>query len=63
MLPALGRLPEVRRLVSRRQYFFIHAPRIFAGNPMHKGFCELRWIGFQSLVNGSAKYWIDEFVL
>ena len=27
MLPALDRLPEVRRLVSRRQYFVIHAPR------------------------------------
>ena len=27
MLPALDRLPEVRRLVSRRQYFAIHAPR------------------------------------
>ena len=27
MLPALDRLPEVRRLVSRRQYFVLHAPR------------------------------------
>ena len=27
MLPALDRLPEVRRLVSRKQYFVIHAPR------------------------------------
>ena len=27
MLPALDRLPEVRRLVNRRQYFVIHAPR------------------------------------
>ena len=27
MLPALDRLPEVRRLVARRQYFVIHAPR------------------------------------
>ena len=27
MLPALDRLPEVRRLVTRRQYFVIHAPR------------------------------------
>ncbi len=27
MLPALDRLPQVRRLVSRRQYFVIHAPR------------------------------------
>ena len=27
MLPALDRLPEIRRLVSRRQYFVIHAPR------------------------------------
>ena len=27
MLPALDRLPQVRRLVNRRQYFVIHAPR------------------------------------
>ena len=27
MLPALDRLSEIRRLVSRRQYFVIHAPR------------------------------------
>jgi len=27
MLPALDRLPDVRRLVARRQYFVIHAPR------------------------------------
>ena len=27
MLPALDRLPEIRRLVARRQYFVIHAPR------------------------------------
>ena len=27
MLPALDRLPEIQRLVSRRQYFVIHAPR------------------------------------
>ena len=27
MLPALDRLPEVRRLVAHRQYFVIHAPR------------------------------------
>ena len=27
ILPALDRLPEIRRLVSRRQYFVIHAPR------------------------------------
>ena len=27
MLPALDRLPGIRRLVSRRQYFVIHAPR------------------------------------
>jgi len=27
MLPALDRLPEIRRLVARRQYFLIHAPR------------------------------------
>ena len=27
MLPALDRLPEIRRLVNRRQYFVIHAPR------------------------------------
>ena len=27
MLPALDRLPEIRRLVSRRQYFVVHAPR------------------------------------
>ena len=27
MLPALGRLPEIRRLVGRRQYFVVHAPR------------------------------------
>ena len=26
-LPALDRLPEIRRLVARRQYFVIHAPR------------------------------------
>ena len=39
------------------------APRVFTGNPMHKGFRELRWIGFQSLTNGGAKYWIDDFVL
>ena len=27
MLPALDRLPEVRRLVAQRRYFVIHAPR------------------------------------
>lgn len=27
MLPALDRLPEMRRLVSREQYFVLHAPR------------------------------------
>ena len=27
MLPALDRLPEIRRLVNREQYFVIHAPR------------------------------------
>ncbi len=27
MLPALDRMPQIRRLVSRRQYFVIHAPR------------------------------------
>ena len=27
MLPALDRLPDVRQLVERRQYFVIHAPR------------------------------------
>ena len=27
MLPALDRLPEVRRLVSMERYFVIHAPR------------------------------------
>ena len=27
MLPALDRLPGIRRLVSREQYFVIHAPR------------------------------------
>ena len=27
MLPALDRMPEVRRLVDREQYFIIHAPR------------------------------------
>ena len=27
MLPPLDRLPDVRRLVARRQYFVIHAPR------------------------------------
>ena len=27
MLPALDRLPEIRRLVAREQYFVIHAPR------------------------------------
>ena len=27
MLPALDRLPEIRRLVARRQYFVVHAPR------------------------------------
>jgi DNA polymerase III delta prime subunit len=27
MLPALDRMPEVRRLVAQRQYFVIHAPR------------------------------------
>ena len=27
MLPALDRLPGIRRLVARRQYFVIHAPR------------------------------------
>ncbi len=27
MLPALDRMPEIRRLVARRQYFVIHAPR------------------------------------
>ena len=39
------------------------APRVFTGNPMHKGFRELRWIGFQSLANGGARYWIDDFSL
>ena len=39
------------------------APRVFTGNPMHKGFRELRWIGFQSLTNGGARYWIDDFTL
>ena len=27
MLPALDRLPQIRRLVEREQYFVIHAPR------------------------------------
>ena len=27
MLPALDRLPEIRRLVARHQYFVVHAPR------------------------------------
>ncbi len=27
MLPALDRLPEIRRLVSQRRYFVVHAPR------------------------------------
>ena len=27
MLPALDRMPEIRRLVARRQYFVVHAPR------------------------------------
>ena len=27
MMPALGRMPEIRRLVDLRQYFVIHAPR------------------------------------
>ena len=27
MLPALDRLPEIRHLIARRQYFVIHAPR------------------------------------
>jgi len=27
MLPALDRLPKIQRLVARRQYFVIHAPR------------------------------------
>ena len=27
MLPALDRLPEIRRLVSMERYFVIHAPR------------------------------------
>ena len=27
MLPALDRLPSVRRLVDRKQYFVLHAPR------------------------------------
>ena len=27
MLPALGRLPGIRRLVAREQYFVVHAPR------------------------------------
>ncbi len=27
MLPALDRLPGIRRLIARRQYFVIHAPR------------------------------------
>ena len=27
MLPALDRMPGIRRLVARRQYFVVHAPR------------------------------------
>ena len=27
MLPALDRMPQIRRLVARRQYFVVHAPR------------------------------------
>lgn len=27
MLPALDRLPEIRRLVARGTYFVVHAPR------------------------------------
>lgn len=27
MLPALDRMPGIRRLVDREQYFVIHAPR------------------------------------
>ena len=27
MLPALDRLPDIRRLVNQEQYFFVHAPR------------------------------------
>ena len=27
MLPALDRLPEIRRLLARKQYFVVHAPR------------------------------------
>ena len=27
MLPALDRMPEIRRLVEREMYFVVHAPR------------------------------------
>ena len=27
MLPALERMPEIRRLVEREMYFVVHAPR------------------------------------
>ena len=27
MLPALDRLPDIRRLVNQEQYFVVHAPR------------------------------------
>jgi hypothetical protein len=38
-------------------------PRVFAGNPMHKDFQAVRWLGFQSNASGGVKYWIDDFKL
>ena len=37
------------------------APREFRGNPLHKRFRSVHWLGFQSLASGGVRYWIDDF--
>ena len=39
------------------------SPRVFAGNPLHKNFRSIHWLGFQSNATGGVKYWIDNFSL
>ncbi|MBR4172051.1 MAG: right-handed parallel beta-helix repeat-containing protein [Kiritimatiellae bacterium] len=37
--------------------------RIFEGNPLHRRFRTVHWLGFQSLTSGGVKYWVDDFKL
>ena len=38
-------------------------PRVFPGNPLHRGFRAVHWIGFMSQAQGGVRYWIDDFRL